>query len=194
MIGIVMAGGKGTRMKMSTEKLLLNDKKPIIQQVMEALINSDCFSKTIAITSPNSPKTQNFLVSNNFQIIDSSGLGYVEDLNSVLSQFNDLIFVCSGDMPLLDEEIIKKIISLHDDKFSWHSFLVTQDFCNSLGLNSEYSIIHNGKKCFFTGISIVNSSQISNLENIDEHFSILDDKRLAMNLNSKSDYDLLSAS
>ena len=36
MIGIIMAGGKGSRMNLPEEKLLLKFKKPIILQVAEA--------------------------------------------------------------------------------------------------------------------------------------------------------------
>ena len=61
MIGLVMAGGKGTRMDTSNEKLLLEYKKPIIFQVIDALKNSHCFSKVIVATSPNSPDTKHAL-------------------------------------------------------------------------------------------------------------------------------------
>ena len=47
MIGIVMAGGKGSRMNMDDEKLLLEFKKPIILQVVDSLKHSNCFSKII---------------------------------------------------------------------------------------------------------------------------------------------------
>ena len=35
--------------------------------------------------------------------------------------------------------------------------------------------------------------EINSLENIEENYVILDDKRIALNLNTKQDYDLLSA-
>ena len=45
MIGLVMAGGKGTRMNLDGEKLLLKYKKPIILHVVDSLNDSKCFSK-----------------------------------------------------------------------------------------------------------------------------------------------------
>ncbi|MHA7734238.1 NTP transferase domain-containing protein [Nitrosopumilus sp. S6] len=192
MIGIVMAGGKGTRMNLDNEKLLLQYKKPIILHVIDSLKNSNCFSKIIAITSPNSPKTKKLLEENNVETFDTSGLGYVEDLNSVLQKFNDLVFVTSGDIPLLDVEIIKTIVNQHDSEKTWTSILVTDTLLNSIGTRSEYSIIHNNQKCHFTGISLVDSQKINSLENLEENYVILDDKRIALNLNTKQDYDLLS--
>ena len=49
----------------------------------------------------------------------------MEDLNSALKTINDHVLVTSGDLPLLDEEIIKKIINQFDPKKIWTSILVT---------------------------------------------------------------------
>jgi len=193
MIGIVMAGGKGTRMNLDDEKLLLQYKKPIVLHVIDSLKNSNCFSKIIAVTSPNSPKTKKLLEENHIETFDTSGLGYVEDLNSVLKKFNDLVLVTSGDLPLLDGEIIQTIVKQHDSKKIWTSILVTDKLLSSIGTESEYSIIHNNQKCNFTGISLVDSQKINSLENLEENYIILDDKRIGLNLNTKQDFDLLSA-
>ena len=192
MIGIIMAGGKGSRMKLTEEKLLLKYKKPIILQVAEAITNSSCFSKIIFTTSKNSPKTKHLLQKNNYEIFDTSGIGYVEDLNIVLKSLNDPIFITSADLPLLDSEIIKKIVNFYDPNNMWTTILVTKNFLESLGLSSDYDITFENQHCNYTGISMVNSQKISNLENIEEKFIIIDDKRIAFNVNTKQDYNLLS--
>lgn len=192
MIGIIMAGGKGSRMKLAEEKLLLKYKKPIILRVNEALCDSDCFSKIIFITSPNSPKTKKLLQENNYEIFETSGMGYVEDLNLVLKSLNDSVFITSADLPLLDSEIIKKIVNLYSLNNTWTTILVTKIFLESLGISSDYDITFENQICNYTGISMINSKKISNLENIEENFVIVDDKRIAFNVNTKQDYDLLS--
>lgn len=192
MIGIIMAGGKGSRMNLPEEKLLLKFKKPIILQVAEALTASDCFSKVIFITSPNSPKTKQLLEKNNYEIFDTPGIGYAEDLNLVLKSLNDSVLIVSADLPLLDYEIIKKIVNLYNPNNKWTTILVTKKFLKSLGLSSNYDITFENKLCNYTGISMINSQQISNLENIEEKFVIVDDKRIGFNINTKQDYDLLS--
>ena len=110
MIALVMAGGKGIRMNLSNEKLLLKYKKPVILHVIDSLKDSDCFSKILAVTSPNSPKTKKLLQENKVDIFDTPGIGYVEDLNMVLQDIDDQVLVTSGDLPLLDKEIIQKIV------------------------------------------------------------------------------------
>ena len=192
MIGIIMAGGKGSRMKLTEEKLLLKYKKPIILQVADALTNSGCFSKIIFITSQNSPRTKQLLQKNKYEIFDTSGIGYVEDLNLVLKSLNDPVFITSADLPLLDSEIIRKIVNFYDPNNIWTTILVTKKFLKLLGLSSDYDITFENQICNYTGISMINSQNISNLENIEEKFIIIDDKRIGFNVNTKQDYNLLS--
>ncbi len=192
MIGFVMAGGKGIRMNLDNEKLLLKYKKPVILHVVDSLKNSNCFSKILAITSSNSPKTKKLLDENNVETFDTPGIGYVEDLNLALKTINDTVLVTSGDLPLLDKEVIQKIVNQYDSQNIWTSILVTNKFLTTLGIKSDYSVNFNNQVCHYTGISLVNSKKISSIKNLDENYVIIDDKRIAFNLNTKQDYDLLS--
>jgi adenosylcobinamide-phosphate guanylyltransferase len=193
MIGLVMAGGKGSRMKIDDEKLLLKYVHPTILHVIFALQNSECFSKIIATSSPHSPKTKEMIQNAGIEIFETPGDGYVKDLNLVLKSINDDIFVVSGDLALLDEEIVTKIVKAHNPDGLWTSYLVTKDFANSLGLKPKYAITFQNKECYFTGISIVNAKEINNLDSVEEIYHILNDKRIAFNLNTKEDYNLLGS-
>ena len=191
MIGLIMAGGKGTRMNSDNEKLLLKYKKPVILHVVDSLNDSKCFSNILALTSPNFPNTKKLLQENNIEIFDTSGIGYVEDLTLVLQSRNDSMLVTSGDLPLLDKEIIQKIVKNYDPEKTWTSILVTNKFLTTLGLESDYSIHYNNQKCNYTGISLINANKINSSTNLDENYTIIDDKRIAFNLNTKQDYELL---
>ena len=193
MIGLVMAGGKGTRMKINEEKLLLHYKQPLILHVIDALKNSNCFEKIIAATSPNSPQTKNILVENNITIIETSGEGFVTDLNNILKQLDDFVLVSSGDLPLLDGDIIKQIIDNVNHDKTWTSIVTTKSFQNSLNLEPECISTLNDEDYAHTGISIVNASKISNLDTIEEDYLIIDDKRVCFNINTKNEYDLLGS-
>jgi len=192
MIGIVMAGGKGSRMNLSEEKLLLKYKKPIILHVIDALIASKCFTKILAITSSNSPKTRKLLEENNIELYDTSGDNYVKDLNVVLKSLNDFVLITSADLPFLDGDIVQKIVNLSNSENIWTTILVTKEFQESLHISSDYEINFKNQSCCYTGISLVNTKNIFTLENIPENFLIINDKRIAFNLNTKQDYDLLS--
>jgi len=192
MIGLVMAGGKGIRMNLDNEKLLLKYKKPVILHVIDSLKNSNCFSKILAITSSNSPKTKKLLQENNVETFDTPGISYVQDLNLALKTIDDKVLVTSGDLPLLDKQVIQKIVNQFDSQNIWTSILVTNKFLTTIGIKSNYSVNFDNQICHYTGISLVNSEKISSLENLEENYVIINDKRVAFNLNTKQDYDLLS--
>ena len=194
MIGLVMAGGRGSRMEFpSTEKLLLEYEKPVIFHVIDSLNNSHCFSKVFAATSPNSPDTKFELERIGVQTLDTQGNGYVNDLNFLLQKMDGFVFVVSGDLPLLDEEIIQKLVEFNSESV-WTSFLVSKKFLDSLNLESNLLVKHDGVECVYTGISIINADKIKNLNSVNEDYVILDDKRIAFNLNTKEDYELLNSS
>ena len=193
MIGLVMAGGKGTRMGISNEKLLLEYKKPIIFQVIDALKNSHCFSKVIVATSPNSPDTKHALEKDDIETLPTPGNGYANDLNFLLQKLDGFVFVVSGDLPLLDEEIIQDMVNFNSE-YTWSSFLVSKKFLNSLGLESNLLVKYDNTECAYTGVSIINADKIKDLSLVSENYIILDDKRIAFNLNTKEDYRLLSSS
>ena len=193
MIGLVMAGGKGTRMDIPEEKLLLEYRKPIIFHVIDALKNSHCFSKVVVATSPNSPDTKRVLEERGIETLDTQGNGYVNDLNLLLQKMNGLVFVTSGDLPLLDEEIIQIMVEFSSESV-WTSFLVSKEFLNSLGLKSNLLVKYDSVECVYTGISIINADKIKNLNLVNEDYIILDDKRIAFNLNTNEDFELLNSS
>ena len=189
MIGLIMAGGKGTRMDSDEEKLLLVYKKPVILHVVDALQQSNCFSKIVALTSPNSPKTENILKETGIDIISSRGESFVSDLNEMLQQLDEMVFVTSGDLPLLDSQIVKTILDHHEAEQTWTSIVTTLPFQKTLGIKSD-CIIEN-HDYVQTGISIVDAKKITNLDPVEEKFLVIDDKRIGLNLNTKDDYNLL---
>ena len=192
MIGLIMAGGKGTRMQSNEEKLLLEYKKPLVLHVIDALKGSNCFEKIIAATSPNSPQTQKIIAENNVTVFETLGENFVADLNYILKKLDDYVFVTSGDLPLLDESIVEQIVDTVNSDKTWTSIVTTKSFQSSLGLNPECIILFNNESYVHTGISIVNASEIKNLESVKEDYLIINDKRVCLNVNTKTDYDLRS--
>jgi len=189
MIGLIMAGGMGTRMDSNEEKLLLKYKKPVILHVVDALQNANCFSKIIALTSSNSPNTEKILKETGIDIISSRGKSFVSDLNEMLQQLDEIVFVTSGDLPLLDSQIVKTIIDHHEAEQTWTSIVTTLSFQKTLGVKSD-CIVEN-HDYVQTGISIVDAKKITNLDPVEEKFLVIDDKRIGLNLNTKDDYNLL---
>ena len=161
MIGLVMCGGRGKRMGAEEEKLLLRYMEPMVQHVISALQGSGCFSRIVCATSPNAPRTSEFVRGLGVQVVETSGKGYVEDLGEALRGLGELAFVVSGDLALLDADVVKKIAAMHDSARPWTSILVTRKFLEGLGLRPEFIVRHNGMECAFTGISMVDPAAVA---------------------------------
>lgn len=186
-----MAGGRGSRMNLPQEKLLLFYKKPVVFHVLDALLRSRCFSRILAVTSPNSPQTRKMISEENYDSIETPGDGYAKDLSFALRSLEGPVFVTSADLPLLDGDIVREVVQCYDPAALWTSVLVTKKFLESLKISSELDVVYEGRQCCYTGISMVDSSRINSLESVPEKFLVIDDKRIAFNLNTLQDYNLL---
>jgi len=60
-------------------------------------------------------------------------------------------------------------------------------------MESDIVIKHEETDCAYTGISIINARKITDLNEIEQDYVILDDKRIAFNLNTNEDYRLLNS-
>lgn len=211
MIGVVMAGGRGTRM-MSTngEKLLLPvpirsdllgapQTKPVVVHVVDTLLGCGHLDEIVIVTSRNSPQTRNILldlygVKSRVRIADTQGEGYSADLGSVLAEVAsnnsaEAALIVSGDMPLLDHQIIGEASSMYAEH-AWVSVVVSKDCLNRLEMSLEYSVMVGDCPCYYTGVSVVDIRAVIS-DSIQYVHSILDDRRIAFTLNTQHDYDRL---
>jgi len=132
MDALIMAGGKGTRLKIKNEHeltyknntnknndiekpLLKINGKPMIDYIVEELLKSDIDKIYIAV-SKNTPETELYLTKkygsyNNIFIINTSGIDYIHDLNECIKYFSEPFMVLSCDTPTINSNIINKIIN-----------------------------------------------------------------------------------
>ena len=87
---ILMAGGRGTRLKVPCEKPLfkLHD-KPLIKYVIDNVNQSKLIDKLIIAVSPNTLETIDYLnsLADDFKILDTSGDDYLTDFSFILVYF-----------------------------------------------------------------------------------------------------------
>ncbi|MFQ5941249.1 MAG: NTP transferase domain-containing protein [Nitrososphaerales archaeon] len=193
MLALIMAGGMGRRMLSKEEKpMLLVKGQPIISYVLTALKNSNCFEKIIAYVSYNTPKTAQFLAEAGAAVANSSGSDYVMDLNYALGLVRpNKAFIISGDMPLIDCDTIKKIVGSFDScKKPCLTVMVSKAMLMHLGVSTDYCLEHDGKIVCNTGVSVIDSSKVSQYSNIDEEFLVMDRMQLAINVNTKHELEI----
>ncbi|CAB3288734.1 Adenosylcobinamide-phosphate guanylyltransferase [Methanocaldococcus lauensis] len=115
MDALIMAGGKGSRMGYIEKPLIKIKDKPLISYVIQPLLESDKINKIYIATSPNTKTTKKFIISiykdyKNIKVIETSGNGYIEDLNECIKYFSKPFLVVSSDLINLTSKIINSIV------------------------------------------------------------------------------------
>ncbi len=187
-IALIMAGGKGTRLKTNEEKPLLDiNGKPMIQYVIDALKSSTRIDHIIAATSKNTPETSLYLQNKNIETILTSGEDYIHDLGTVLSKYSqsDVLLTITADIPLISAEIIDQVIACYEkSRKPAMSVMVPEYIFSEYGLKPT-TIIDN---LVPSGLNILRG--INKTQN--EEVLILEKIELALNINTCEDIKLLS--
>ncbi len=188
---ILMAGGRGTRLKVPCEKPLfkLHD-KPLIKFVLDNLKSSKLIDEIVIAVSPNTRETTEYLESLNddFRILDTSGEDYLKDLSYILDYFerkskNDILLFINADLPFISSKTIDDVLEyyLNSDKDAL-SVLVPVEIFEELGL--EYSYDFEGKVP--SGLNVLRSENIIQ----DENQLVLSKVELALNINTIPDSEI----
>jgi adenosylcobinamide-phosphate guanylyltransferase len=206
MHALVMAGGKGTRMNARCEKPLLNiNGKPMISYVLNALIDSKCFNYVWVAVSKNTVNTKAYLNEHyrSVMVIDTPAIDYVYDLNYALTYISnhmynaEPILITAADLPLLDSNIVKYIIDMYEHysskKDAWIVIVVSTKLLRYTQVSSKLQV--NGMDKYYSGISIVNPRVLDNIiynthNSIKEEYMLIDDVRVAVNVNTMNDLKL----
>ena len=169
---ILMAGGRGTRLKVPEEKPLFKlHEKPLIKYVVDNLKSSKLIDEIVIAVSPNTPKTTKYLQSSgdDLKILDTSGEDYLKDLSFILDY--------------ISTETIDYVIDyyLKSDKDAL-SVLVPVNIFKDLGL--EYSYEFEGKVP--SGLNVLRSENIVQ----DENQLVIAKVELALNINTIPDSEI----
>lgn len=185
---ILMAGGRGTRLKVPCEKPLfkLHD-KPLIKYVLDNLKESKLIDKIVITVSHHSCETTKYLESLNddFEILNTSGKDYLTDLSYILDYFekkskNDILLFINADLPFVSAETVDNVLNyyLKSNKDAL-SVLVPVEIFNDLGL--DYSYEFNGNVP--SGLNVLRSVNIIQ----DENQIVIPKVELALNINTLLD-------
>ncbi|MDI6702123.1 TIGR00454 family protein [Methanothermobacter wolfeii] len=189
MRALVMAGGRGTRLKIDNEKPLIRvSGRPLIDHVLENLESADKITDITVVTSPNTPQTEKHVKDKGYAVIRTSGRGYVEDLQEVLETLEghpaEPLFIMNADLPLVSGSTIDWIISEYtSSEEPAMCVAVPEELCRKHGIDAN-GWMDGLVPC---GVNILMSRNIVQTEKILEA-SILE---LAVNVNTPRDLRIL---
>lgn len=185
---IVMAGGRGTRLKVDVEKTLFKlHGKPLIKYVLDNISSSKLVEDVVIAVSPHTQETTKYLKSlnGNFQILNTSGIDYLNDLSYILTLFEskskkDTLLFINADLPFVSGETIDFILTnyLESSKDSLSAQVPVEIFKK---LDLKYSYEFNG--AVPSGVNVLRS--INEIQ--DEDQLILPKIELALNINTLKD-------
>jgi adenosylcobinamide-phosphate guanylyltransferase len=183
---IVMAGGRGTRLKTPVEKPLFKlHNKPLIKYVLDNLNSSKLVEKIIIATSPNTPETCEYIENFNYEILDTPGVDYLHDLSLILDYFeeksrNDILLFINADLPFISGNCIDFILKSYfkSDKEALSTLIPVSVF-EDLGLEYEYE---------YMGLVPVGVNILKSINKIQDEFQLVIKKQeLAFNINTLQD-------
>ena len=184
---LIMAGGKGTRMKLDVEKPLVEiNGKPLVQYVVDALKNTDKISNILVATSKNTPETRIYLNKQGIDTIETPGDGYVNDLGFIISNFeiDDVLLTITADLPLINGDIIDHVLEEYEKcNKPAMSVLVPIHVFEKYGIKPTMVF----ENLIPSGLNILRSINKTQ----DEKVLIIERIELALNINTCEDIKLL---
>ncbi|HSV49322.1 MAG TPA: NTP transferase domain-containing protein [Candidatus Acidoferrales bacterium] len=185
---LVMAGGKGTRMKLPMEKPLINVcGKPSIEYVIAALKDAKKIDRIIVATTDVTPKTTALMKTLGIEVIQTPGKDYVSDMGYTVQTLKLGVFLgVSADLPLVKGEMIDEIVARYEvcGKPAL-TVAVPIEVKTKLGMGIEYSFkTDDNRDVVPVGINVIDGSKRYGDEWLDQDIFVLNYEELAVNINT----------
>ena len=187
MDALVMAGGRGSRLKMGEKPLVNLFGRPLIDYVVLALEES-LVDRIFISTTENVPSTRKWAEERDLYVLETGSYGYVPDMIEavVKSGVKEPIMVIMADLPLVTPEIIDQIIEVYEKRrepaLSTHTPLSLH---SRLGRRPDSLFNYRGQLIVPAGINVLKGAEIEK-EQEDFHL-IMERMELAVNVNVPED-------
>lgn len=189
---LIMAGGKGTRMKNQEEKPLIKiDDKSFIEHVINALKNSKKIDRVIVAVSKHTPETAKRAKELSIEVIETSGKDYVIDLREAVKKLRlEHLITVSADLPLLKSKTIDRIIEHYENCGKpVMAVMVPAERFEGLGVSIDLILNYKGKRLVPAGINVLDGDKVKREEfekELDQEIFIMDSEEF-VNINTPKD-------
>jgi adenosylcobinamide-phosphate guanylyltransferase len=187
---LVMAGGKGSRLRMGEKPLVKLFGRPLIDYVVSALLDSSVDRIFVAVTE-NVPMTEGWARKRELTVTVTSGKGFVADMVEAVEKagVTEPILIIMADLPLVTPDLIDEIIDTYEERpepaLSTHTPL---DLHRRLGRRPDSLFNYQGQLIVPSGINILDGADIR--EEQEDYHLIMERIELAVNVNMVEDLKL----
>jgi adenosylcobinamide-phosphate guanylyltransferase len=182
MLGLILAGGRGTRYGAAGEKpLALCAGMPMIERVADALVGAGL--EVVVVASPSSPFTQNWCRAHDLLCICTQGEGYIEDLAeaAALLGLDEPLLCVSADLPCLTVELVDEVVAAYEAQ-ALPALSVWIPIGDKGLVDAPCVEEVDGRRAAPAGINILDGGQMDGAQ--EETRLLLDDPRLRHNVNT----------
>jgi adenosylcobinamide-phosphate guanylyltransferase len=191
---LIMAGGRGSRMGLPTEKPLLPFLgKPLLDWVADAILEAKKVTEFYIVTSSNTPKTEKHCLSKGWKILRTDAKGYHNDLKQAVSKANltGPVLTMPSDVPAITGTFLDKVIDAFEvcEKDFLAVFVpikTRQDLGLSISSTDEYKAIWYA----VSGVNVINGAKIQGDGKIETSAIITQETEVLLNINTVKDLEI----
>jgi adenosylcobinamide-phosphate guanylyltransferase len=191
---LIMAGGKGSRMGLPTEKPLLPFLgKPLIDWVAEAVLNAKKVSEFYIITSSNTPKTEKHCFTKGWKVLHTDAKGYHNDLKQAVStaELTGPVMTMPSDVPAITGPVLDKIVDAFEAcGKDFLAVFVPIKSRQDLGLSISSTDEYKGIWYAVSGVNIINGTKILGEGKIETSAIITEETEVLLNINTTKDLEI----
>ena len=190
MDALVMAGGKGSRLRMGEKPLVKLFGRSLIDYVVSALLDSSADRIFVAATE-NVPMTRKWALERELGVVDTKGKGFVTDMVEAVEMAGvaEPILIVMADLPLVTPDLIDEIMETYEKRpepaLSTHTPL---DLHRRLGRRPDSLFNYRSQLIVPSGINILDGANIR--EEQEDYHLIMERIELAVNVNVVEDLKL----
>ncbi len=189
---VVMAGGKGRRMKAQDEKPMLKvGGKPVVEHVLTALLAAKRVESVVVAVSTSTPKTAEYVKRFAVEILVTPGEGYIQDMQFAIKKIGlTTVLAMVSDLPLITADIINGVLERYVECGKPAlTVAVPIETKQKLGIGVEYEFEVCGRSVVPTGINVIDGRLIDGGW-MEQEVYVLDRDEVAVNVNTLSDLRL----
>jgi adenosylcobinamide-phosphate guanylyltransferase len=186
MRALIMAGGAGSRLGRGEKPLTQICGRPMLSYVAEAFLSARC--EPVVVVSLNTPMTANWCRAQGIAVVRTEGNGYVEDMVCAVHNLEEdkPVIIGVSDIPCITPAIITTILRSYRDcgKDALSTWVPAHQVKSCRGGMPYHKQIGGVEACP-AGLNILQGNNICAEQ--EEFALLLDEPRLALNVNTRED-------
>ncbi|MCW4000083.1 MAG: NTP transferase domain-containing protein [Candidatus Bathyarchaeota archaeon] len=191
---LIMAGGRGSRMGLPTEKPMLPFLgKPLLDWVAQAVKSASKVGEFYVITSPNTPQTELHCQKMGYRFVRTDANGYHNDLRQAVTKLGWMgpILTMPSDVPAITGAVLDWVVG--EFEVCGKDFLavfVPIEKRLSLGLSISSTDEYGGVWYAVSGVNVINGAKVLGEGKVETAAIITEETEVVLNVNTTTDLEI----